>query len=441
MALTQSESAQWLSVVVRLSRKAYYPGAVVSGVITIEPATESDEGEYISFISAQLHGHIGIVPNFATFPKELKRGKQKNNPVSYGNVNKFVNDTTDCLYQTSSMILDSDVSLQSQKAYFFQITLPKDIPPSLKTNCVRYFHLLSFCFFDKKSESHFISIPLNVLLPSSYNFDDEYTFSVSSSPIKSPSFSKDITEEYRDRASITVTEQPKPSTTIPLSEAIPLEFDALYQIDVNQSSEDAKWANSRFITSYPDFMSATPNAANAGDMESLSRRPQTHIGIFTVTHNGESLCNVQLTADPIIHGDVIQMVADFSDVQIPCEQMTISLYYEEYSAYLRGKIVRSDLVSTISVMTRHIQKYPYSFSIPVVYPPTLQTEQVRIGWKLQFSFLFLKKREKEAKEEYVFDPEQFLSQAMTKVDWSYEVKVRSCVNERFNDALTEECEL
>ena len=55
--------------------------------------------------------------------------------------------------------------------------------------------------------------------------------------------------------------------------------------------------------------------------------------------------------------------------------MTISLYYEEYSAYLRGKIVRSDLVSTISVMTRHIQKYPYSFSIPAVYPPTLQTEQ------------------------------------------------------------------
>ena len=41
----------------------------------------------------------------------------------------------------------------------------------------------------------------------------------------------------------------------------------------------------------------------------------------------------------------------------------------------------------------------------------------------------------------MFDPEQFLSQAMTKVDWSYEVKVRSCVNERFNDALTEESEL
>ena len=100
-----------------------------------------------------------------------------------------------------------------------------------------------------------------------------------------------------------------------------VEFDALYQIDVNQSSEDATWANSRFITSYPDFMSATPNAANAGDMEPLSRRPQTHIGIFTVTHNGESLCNVQLTADPVIHGDVIQMVADFSDVQIPCEQV------------------------------------------------------------------------------------------------------------------------
>lgn len=74
MALTQSESSQWLSVVVRLSRKAYYPGAVVSGVITIEPATESGEGEYISFISAQvgcflfasLHSSMAISGSFRT---------------------------------------------------------------------------------------------------------------------------------------------------------------------------------------------------------------------------------------------------------------------------------------------------------------------------------------------------------------------------------------
>lgn len=60
---------------------------------------------------------------------------------------------------------------------------------------------------------------------------------------------------------------------------------------------------------------------------------------------------------------------------------------------------------------------------------------------MQFSFLCLKARQSEVKEEYTFDPELFLSQAMTKVDWSFDVKVRSCVNERFNDALAEECEL
>lgn len=55
--------------------------------------------------------------------------------------------------------------------------------------------------------------------------------------------------------------------------------------------------------------------------------------------------------------------------------MVISLYYEEYSPYLHDKIVKSDLISTISVITKHTKKYPYSFSIPAVYPPSLQTEQ------------------------------------------------------------------
>lgn len=47
-----SQSA--LSICVRLSRKAYYPGGVVGGIITLEPIRASDEGEYLSFISVQV---------------------------------------------------------------------------------------------------------------------------------------------------------------------------------------------------------------------------------------------------------------------------------------------------------------------------------------------------------------------------------------------------
>ena len=58
-------------------------------------------------------------------------------------------------------------------ADFFQVTLPKEIPPSLKTSCVRYLysfhflvnpsHLLSLCFSDKIGVPHFLSIPITVL--------------------------------------------------------------------------------------------------------------------------------------------------------------------------------------------------------------------------------------------------------------------------------------
>lgn len=65
---------------------------------------------------------------------------------------------------------------------------------------------------------------------------------------------------------------------------------------------------------------------------------------------------------------------------------------------------------------------------------------VKTAWIVKFSFYYLKKKPAAA-EEYVFDPEVFLTQAMTKVDWSYDIKVKSCVNERFHDRIREECEL
>ena len=63
---------------------------------------------------------------------------------------KFVNDTTECLYQTSLLIIESDIVLKSPKTCmpivfcccsdFIQLTLPKDIFPSLRTSCVRYLY-------------------------------------------------------------------------------------------------------------------------------------------------------------------------------------------------------------------------------------------------------------------------------------------------------------
>ena len=36
---------------------------------------------------------------------------------------------------------------------------------------------------------------------------------------------------------------------------------------------------------------------------------------------------------------------------------------------------------------------------------------------------------------YVFEPEEYLGQSLTKVDWSYDLSVVSCVNEHLGEKL------
>lgn len=64
---------------------------------------------------------------------------------------------------------------------------------------------------------------------------------------------------------------------------------------------------------------------------------------------------------------------------------------------------------------------------------------MKIVWKLKFTFSVRSKED--PKESYVFNPEVFLSQSSSKVDWTYDLHVRSCVNELFNDVVGEKCEL
>lgn len=68
---------------------------------------------------------------------------------------------------------------------------------------------------------------------------------------------------------------------------------------------------------------------------------------------------------------------------------------------------------------------------------------MRIGWKLKFCFFYNPKRsaEKEVGEDTEFNGSEFMTQSLTKVNWSYDVLVRSCVNPKFNDELKERCRM
>ena len=297
-------------------------------------------------------------------------------------------------------------------------------------------HLLSLSFSDGKSHPHFISIPINVAALPSYSGEEEYPFFFSPQPIDTDSYSLDITNDYLSHSSIVVTEGIKEPEG---GDAVPLEFTNLYHINVNQSIQDDAWSRRCYYTSFREYLNADPKTNSSYEQWNSPSK----FGIFGITHNGRMICNMMINTDPIILGDSLQLQADFQDADICCEEMSISLYYEEYSPLLKDRLVKSDLISSINVNCRHILKYPYSFSIPSIYPPTIKTPQVKIGWKLKFSFFFNAKREVEEASEssYEFIAEDLLGESLTKVNWSYDILVKSCVNPKFNDVLSERCEV
>lgn len=97
---------------------------------------------------------------------------------------------------------------------------------------------------------------------------------------------------------------------------------------------------------------------------------------------------MMINTTPAVLGDSLQLQADFQETDLRCEQvnecvkesesqMSISLYYEEYSALLKDRLVKSELINSITVNCQNVLKYPYSFSIPSVYSPTLRTPHGR----------------------------------------------------------------
>ena len=59
---------------------------------------------------------MGIVKGAACFPEELKSKKTKTASVAYGDINKYINETTDCIYQTTPIVIASDVTIHTIKA-------------------------------------------------------------------------------------------------------------------------------------------------------------------------------------------------------------------------------------------------------------------------------------------------------------------------------------
>lgn len=90
---------------------------------------------------------------------------------------------------------------------------------------------------------------------------------------------------------------------------------------MHDSILDDIWSRAKYYTSYTDYLTANPAIQPTNDDSDVAYKPKHQFNIFSITHNNNTVANVQLCTSPLVMGDIIQIVADFSDVFYKCDQV------------------------------------------------------------------------------------------------------------------------
>ena len=81
------------------------------------------------------------------------------------------------------------------------------------------------------------------------------------------------------------------------------------------------WSHTKYCTSFAEYLSA-PNS-------DLLNRPRPQLGFISVTHGGRTLCNLILQTDPIVVGDSLPIMIDFTDAEIKTESVVLVVFGED----------------------------------------------------------------------------------------------------------------
>lgn len=105
------------------------------------------------------------------------------------------------------------------------------------------------------------------------------------------------------------------------SNCFQLEFNHLYKINVDESILDDIWSRAKYYTSYSDYLDANPSSPTLSDETDIAHKHRHQYNIFSITHKGNTVANIQLCTSPLVMGDIFQILADFTDTQYSCEQV------------------------------------------------------------------------------------------------------------------------
>uniref|UniRef100_A0AAV1TT99 Rgp1 n=1 Tax=Peronospora matthiolae TaxID=2874970 RepID=A0AAV1TT99_9STRA len=426
------ESSDGSTLTAQLASRYFRPGGVVKGFVQLATRQQiSDARTEISYVIAQVHGHIAVDSNLLTLPvvhlqsplrgaasndeeqSRLDRHMSKhellgdNIDASLPDVRNFSGDTGTCIFRSGPSVLLSDlniapnlseteartikkshgasadtasvaVSLEAAREETakrcmreFAIALPKNMCPSFRGTSARVFYLVSITVQGASPGTKAVSIHLPFDVYGAEYLFEASTVACATDPVVSQDTDACDAVDVGKSTEATADEQQAVGGTTRVGRLASLA--ALAPVGVRKGSELA--------------FELRPSLMHGRVETELLQRPQT--SIFTIGKDSSHLVRFLLTKQSYQPGDILLGMFDFTRASIPCYEVSATLCLEETlstRALEPGRVVQSNVFGSFRERTLGVLQTNARFSIPYDALPTINTDLVRFQWLLRFEF-------------------------------------------------------
>ncbi|KAK8815467.1 hypothetical protein WA158_003679 [Blastocystis sp. Blastoise] len=379
------------------SREAYYPGNIMSCMLTLKKPATAQNDIYFEWLAVQIHGHVAVDPHFALLP--ATQSKSKKTPMStLPNIKNLETDDCMCLYQSTPFVLESDCYLDDHvKKYMFQIQIPEDVPPSLKCSSVKYFHLFSIILSFPNSPPRTYITEFKVHLPPTYQ-DPTHLYDY-------PSFFTPINTYKMVDLSLRVS---------PLS---------ISMSETNQQEQEDDIYINNDVSIYNDNIQQTKNMLQSNDII----RNNTIPSVFSITCQDKLIGKIKISTDNVHLGESIFINFDTSDSEFKCLRILVSLRLSQYLPAMNYVFFKEKTVTHINMNTLSSGRCPIYISVPSFSPPSITTQQIQLRWSLFFVFTVQHEYTQTPNPEdiYTFDPSTIPTSTIENIEWTIPITVYS----------------
>jgi len=339
----------------RLFHSILFPGDTLKCMVVVSNPTS--EPRNLALLSVQVYGQSSVDPSWVKFPPYKINTKLIQGQGHGSFLPQLDPKTGQFIFSSPQTLIAWDLTVPPQKSrsVLFSLQLPSNLFPSFSGSIVRYSYFVTLMGQASSNLPQYLRLPLRIFNPAAGIAQ--------------------CTQENvtNDGYNISFSDQQSDSPIRAL-------------IDNYNSDRGRMWASS---DSTADIISVTEKTTKATIAQLFSSSGSKS---FNITKQNLLVGKFSISSSALKIGDVMKGHFDFTNREIPCQQVFVTL---QYSEKIDGGVImpsrlpmnpQTHTVDTFTAFTQHTKHTSFIFEIPFESTPQFSTELVEIQWLLKIQF-------------------------------------------------------